>query len=322
MLILAMRLIETQLLYRLGAYLILHFLFIILFSSCTSEQTTEKQYLFLGHPYNWKNPYQVDPRLETLDYEPYSQIWLGGDVCSRTTEKESTLIYLDSLFHIGNPTTHWTLGNHDIQDGHIDWITNRTQRPTFYVDWVDGICLLVLNTNLFWHYGGQPAQVDCDQKMAQSELIHAVLDTIDQASHLVILHHLALFSELMKDSLGNPLELFNVNAPRIRMDCDSASYLKELIYPKLEQVKSKGIEIVLVGGDFGMRAKELAYQTPEDIWLLGSGINNSVSRSNVPDYVTTLAPDKVLIFKHWPESRKLEWNFVELNKLAGTKEEN
>ena len=294
------------------------FLFILLIInalSCDTPAKQEKKYLFLGHPYNWKMPDEVDPRLEKLNYASFDQIWLGGDVCSQTTKKESTLNYLDSLFDLGATTTHWTLGNHDIQNGHVNWITERTKRPTFYSDWLDGICLLVLNTNLFWYYDGNPSQVDCKEKIEQLNLIQSVLDTISSASHLVILHHHGLFCDLMKDEEGNPLDRFNVNAPNVRMTCDSSSFLTQRLYPQLEKVKKNNIEVILIGGDFGMRAKELAYKTPEGIWLLGSGINNSVSRSNVPDYVTTLDPDKVLVVNYQPVTQNLSWEFIELNTL-------
>ena len=294
------------------------FLLLSLFLSCnlSKPEQNQKQYLFLGHPYDWKNDSKVDPRLEKLEYNQYDQVWLGGDVCSQTTKKESTLEYLDRLFDLGANTTHWTLGNHDIQNGNLQWITTRTKRPTFYTDWVDGICLLVLNTNLFWYYDGNPAQDNCAEKEAQVQMIHAVLDTLQSASHLLILHHHGLFNHLMLDDFDEPLSLFNVNAPKIRMTCDSNSFLTTVLYPSLKKVKKKDIEVILVGGDFGMRAKEFSYQTPEGIWLLGSGINNSVSRSNVPDYVTSLDPDKVLVFKHWPEKSQLEWNFVELSQIS------
>ena len=112
-------------------YWIIFLALLSLIVSCSSPLPEEKTYLFLGHPYDWKDGYRIDPRLEQLDLQTYDQIWLGGDVCSRTTEKESTLEYLDSLFDLGSDRLHWTLGNHDVMFEQEHFITNRTGKNDF-----------------------------------------------------------------------------------------------------------------------------------------------------------------------------------------------
>ncbi len=72
-------------------------------------------YLYLGHPYQSNS--KVDKRLEEMDLSKFSQIWLGGDVCSETTQTQSTLTYLDNLFDLSNPGNFWSLGNQDIRNG-------------------------------------------------------------------------------------------------------------------------------------------------------------------------------------------------------------
>lgn len=291
------------------------FCVVLFLISCQPVEVPTKRYLFLGHPYSWLNPYKVDPRLEKLDYGVFDQVWLGGDVCAQTTEKISTLHYLDSLFDLDSEHLHWTIGNHDLRDGSEDQISQFTKRPSFYTTWIDGICLMVLNTNLFWFYDAPPPPVNCEEKAAQLEMVESVLDSIESATHLVVLHHHALLNDLKTDSTGAIIKTFNINPLSIRPTCDSTLELSPWLYPKLEKVQQKNVQVILIGGDFGMRAKEFAYQTPAGIWLLGSGINNSVPRSQVPDYVTSLDPDKVLILEHQPESGKLEWSFVLLDSL-------
>ena len=58
------------------------FFMIHLLGACHVREAPQR-YLFLGHPYDWADTSQVDPRLERLDYSPYKEIWLGGDVCVR-----------------------------------------------------------------------------------------------------------------------------------------------------------------------------------------------------------------------------------------------
>lgn len=282
--------------------------------NCHSEQDETKQYLFLGHSYNWHNPYKIDPRLEKFDFQKFDQVWLGGDVCAQTSEKESTLQYLDSLFDLDSDRLHWAIGNHDLKEGDLNLITRYTKRPDFYTTWVDGICLMVLNTNLFWFYDSAPPAVDCEKKEAQLAMIETVLDTIKDASHLVILHHHALLNKLKEDGQGNVSKVFNINPLTIRPGCDSTILLTSWLYPRLKQIQAKDISVILIGGDFGMRAKEFAFQTQEGIWLLGSGINNSVPLSQVPAYVTSLDPDKILMLEHRPGRRELSWSFVLLDE--------
>lgn len=281
---------------------------------CGKKETDEKTYIFLGHPYDWNDRARIDPRLEKLPFERFNQIWLGGDVCSHTTESPKALIYLDSLFHLSSPKIQWTLGNHDIMDGPASLITAKTGRPSFYSTWIDGFCLVVLNTNLFWPYPNKPPQENCEEKKAQQLLLEHITDTIQKASHLVILHHHALFTEL-KPAPEN--DAFNVNALGMQMTCDSGLLVTQWLYPRLVKVQKKGVQVVLIGGDVGMRSKSSAYQTAEGIWLLGSGINNSVNRQYAPDYVTTFDPDKVLIIKRKEKARSLNWVFVPLDSLAG-----
>lgn len=78
----------------------------------------------------------------------FHQVWLGGDVCAETTADASTLNYLDGLFDLKSPQTHWTLGNHDVRNGSLDWITAATGRPTYYAAYINDITLLVLNSSL------------------------------------------------------------------------------------------------------------------------------------------------------------------------------
>jgi hypothetical protein len=65
-----------------------------------------------------------------------------------------------------------------------------------------------------------------------------------------------------------------------------------------------------------MNAKTFAHRSAEGIWLLGSGINNSLDKDYVPDYVTNLQPDSVLVFTHHPQTRAFNWSFVRLRDLV------
>ena len=276
-----------------------------------------KSYLFLGHPYDWRRSDRLDPRLELIDFQKYDGIWLGGDVCSQTTAREATLAYLDSLIGLKNPATFWAVGNHDLMYGHTDRISTTTGRPFFYTHWLEGMCVLVLNTQLMWHNPWKQPVEACEEREAQLSLIHRLCDSLQAASHLVVLHHHALFNELKINDQGDTMRFFNVNAMPVRTGCPPQEVnVTETVYPWLVAVQNRGIQVVCIGGDFGMNAKTFAHRSAEGIWLLGSGINNSLDKDYVPDYVTNLQPDSVLILNHHPQTRTLDWSFVRLRDLV------
>lgn len=281
--------------------------FCLLLAGCNADSAPHR-YLFLGHPYDWGSENRVDPRLETFDYSPYDQIWLGGDVCARTAKQPETMDYLDSVFRLDR--VHWALGNHDWDYGNRENVLNRLPDPPFYTVWQDGFCLTVLNTNLFWPYPSLPPQEYCTEKAAQLEMIRQVADTISQASHWLILHHHALFSDKMVSPQQDTIRSFNVNPIPYYSTCDSVSEVSSTLYPELARAQNRGVDVICIGGDLGMRAKQFEFKTPEGIWLLGSGINNSVSREYAPEYVKDFGRDYML--EVWYQEGKMEWAFVPL----------
>lgn len=278
-----------------------------------SEQPKTEHILYIGHAYDWHYTDRLDRRLEKLDFKQYDQIWLGGDVCARTSENPATMAYLDSLLDFSK--VHWSLGNHEHDYGDVTNITAYLQRPTFYTHWQNGLCLLVLNTNLFWPYPGVPPQENCEQKAAQLALIQKVCDTLQAASHLVVLHHHALFTEKMLDDKGDTIRVFNVNPIPFMASCDSSLTVTDFLYPQLVALQKKGIHVLLIGGDFGMRSKQFEYTSAEGITFLGSGVNNTVSREYAPEYVTDFGPDYFLELYYQPLEKQLHWNFIPLGEV-------
>ncbi len=276
---------------------------------------TEKNYLFLGHTYDWLAENRIDPRLEFVDYSNFSGVWLGGDICARTTKDSLTLNYLDDLFQLKNENTHWAWGNHDLMEGDANLLRGATGRESYYTHYDDGLLLLVLNTNLYWHHPWNPPMEDCEAKTEHFNWLRGVLDTVQVASHLVVLHHHGLLNELKKQA-EETVTLGNVDAIPVRPLCDSILSFTDEIHPQLIQLEERGIEVVLVSGDVGMRSKGYEFTTTEGITILGSGVNNSLDMEFIPEYVTNLEPDSVLTLQYTPHDRQLSWSFVRLNELV------
>ena len=288
---------------------------IFLLAACRHDNSTHS-YLFLGHCYQWIGPGdRVDPRVAALPLDRYDQIWLGGDVCAKTTLQPATLVYLDSLFRFGRGNVHWTWGNHDIQYGNEDRLMATTGHPDYYARWVDGLLLVVLNTNLLQWPNSRPDSLFCKRMEGQYRMLETLADTVSAASHVVVLHHYCLLTNDLTAGRYDLDTVFNYYKPFLKVRCqpDDATFEKA-IYPLLKKIRNRGIEVVLVGGDLGQRAKSFEFQTADGIWFLGSGINNSVDPARAPAYVTNFGEDLVLVFRYAPERRALSWKFLLLNE--------
>ena len=289
---------------------IYYILFCLLFlvSACENSNNVtvpsiiEANYLFLGHIY--ETPSTIDNRLVHVDYSQYQQIWLGGDICSETTRKESTIDYLDDFFNLGSNTTHWTLGNHDIRNGNIDWITSCTGRKTFYSHHFDGITLLVLNTTF-----RKPA--DCEIMDEQMNLIRSITDTISHSSHLIVLTHHAMWGAI--DSRVKLSEFSNSDASWVPFECDPVVRFQDVVYPKLIDVQKRGIDVLWISGDLGQKATDYEFTSDEGIVFLGSGISAEIRWND--RFPTCGQQDKVLTLTHDIVDRKITWDFVNIENL-------
>lgn len=264
------------------------------------------RYLFAGHTYEWHTGgSKVDPRLERMNLQLYDQIWLGGDVCSEASLTLSTLQYIDSIFHLSAPGNHWALGNHDIRDGNVQWITSLTGRKTFYAYHFQGVTTMVMNTNL------TPAH--CEDLDDQFNMIVKVCDSISTSSHFIVLMHHAIWDGV--PGLPPPGTFSHTYFPFWNANCfakEGNTFLGQ-IYPLLLKVRERGIQVICLTGDMGANAKKFERVSDEGIVFLGCGLNNSYFTD--PEELSQQPEDLVLIFDHHPAERKLTWEFVEINRL-------
>jgi len=260
-------------------------------------------YLFMGHTYEYHYANnKVDPRIEQMDLSVYNGIWLGGDVCSESLMNYSTLLIIDSLFHLKAPNTHWALGNHDTRNGNWIWLEEFTGKKTYYASHYKGISYIVLNTSL--------TPYDCEQLEDQYRMIVNMCDTIEKSSHLIILMHHGLWEGV--PGLPSPVSYAQSNLKYYNFTCKSveSNFVNE-IYPRLVKVKEKGIEVICILGDMG--AKKIDYLSDDGIHFLGTGLNKSHYKD--PEERAASPADFILIFKHVPSKRLLTWEFYDLDKF-------
>jgi len=269
--------------------IIYYILFISLLTACTS--TEKAAYLHIPHTRTNKNIEVLDA-VKNLNYNKYDMLWLGGDMAIHTSEDDATMQLMNELFDLESPNTLWSLGNHDNTD--LDRVQRFTQRPAYYTHHHhNGITFLVLDTqdSLSNIVGEQQA------------MVNSVVDTIQMSSHLVILHHKLIWM------LGHPElearipDVTNGGTGETCVQCINPNNFYTEIYPKLMEVKKRGVEVLCIGGDIGFKAKEFEYQTKENIHFLASGIADD-----------TLV-NKVLVFEHDLNNKKLTWTFKDIKEL-------
>lgn len=276
---------------------ILKCVFIFFLFSCKKEKETVCEpfycesncYIHLSHTRTVSNP-NMDALVESINYSQFDMLLLGGDLAESTSADDITMNRVDSIFNVGSENTLWALGNHDYSD--LNKIEQYTNRPNFYATQRDGITFVVLDTQV------SSSNIVGDQK----NFLFGVLDTIQESTHLIILHHKLIW---MYDNpyLESQIQYVSNGSLGNCFYCLNPNNFNSEVYPKLIEVESRGVEVLCVGGDIGFYAKEFDYQTPEGINFLASGINFNE------------ANNKALIFHHNINNHTLSWEFRLLSDL-------
>lgn len=282
-----------------------YFIIILLFFgfSCkiVTERKENKEYIFLGHIYRWYNPTKVDIRIEKIDFSNYDKILLGGDLCAASSADYSTLTYLDGLFDLGSENTHWAIGNHDVDDGHPEWIKEFTGRDLFYAEFSEGFTIFNLNTRL-----------DNSMRNEQYNLFNDVCDTIENSSHLLMIMHNVVWDSVSTDF--NADDFANGNYPHWHTRISPFDFFYHSMYPKLVEVQNRGIQVICISGDLGQReTKYFEFESSEGIQFLASGINNSVTSDWLR--LRKLPPDHILILEHNTTEKTIGWKFYNLDEF-------
>ena len=266
--------------------------FLITFPIVAQEQLS---FLFVGHCSQIETAgTQVDYRVRQLNMSAYNGIWIGGDVCSESMLNYSTIQHIDTVFDLGNPETHWTLGNHDARNGNWEFYEEFTGRKTYYAYSSNEITYIILNTNL--------VPTNCNMINEQYEIISAVCDTIQQSKYLILLMHHGLWRDI--PDLPPPATYAHSDLIYWNANCDSVNTnFVNIVYPKLVEVKQRGIDVFCVMGDMGASKKKFEMDSVDGIHFLGCGLNE-----NHPD-------DLVLIFNYNTVSHELNYNFHNLDSL-------
>lgn len=282
------------------------FLSFLLLISCNAEDKYEDdpyilRYIFLGHIYEKNN---VDRRIEKMNLNIYDMILLGGDVCSETTSSYSTLQYIDKIFNLGSLNTHWTLGNHDVRNGNLEWIKEFTKRDLYYSAKYNNLTIFNLNTSLNTLGAESTHLIN-----KQFEYLKNFCDTLINTSFFIVIMHHIVWAPL--DTSFKILEVANTNNNNWPAKIYPDATFTDSIYPMLKNVAERGIQVICVSGDAGKKSKKCyEFTTNENIVFLTAGVNDT-KKKDLPDNVK-YTPDKFIVFYNDTLNNRLWWEFKNL----------
>jgi len=276
--------------------LLYFFSILLLLSSCKKEEETPiaetpKEIIHIGHTKTDQEGEIVDV-LQNINFSEYQLICHGGDVDQNTSTNEGIMEDWNDLFDFGSQRTLWTLGNHDVDNRNI--IQQYTNRESYYAYTFGKTTFLVLDTQL-------DESTIIDQQL---ELFNNVCDTISDSSSLVILTHL-LFWLPDNDELEPQIDDIANGKFGTCFYCTKSNNFYDDLYPRLKELRDRGIQVLCIAGDLGVKLNQFEYQTEDGIFFLASGL----------DFLNPDAVNQVLLLHYNDQSEQLEWEFEAVESL-------
>lgn len=269
-------------------------LFLYLMSSFNHHSNNTEHYLFLGHVYN--ATHTIQPKIAEINFSNYDRIWLGGDILIEGGNEIQYWQNLDTLIGISQPQVQYALGNHDIRDGNIQWYEEITKRKSYNYYIKNSTISVCLNTML------NPSM--CEELNNQFDLIKNICDTITDSKHLFFFFHNGIWGQPDTSFPGigsyahDDLKYWNAN-------CDnSQTTFLNVIYPMLNEVVNRNINVYCILGDTGTNSKKFYKQSDTGVHFFASGIYQMESEKN-----------NVLIFDHDLQSDIVTWGFHDVDSL-------
>ena len=273
-----------------------HFALLIalgLLNACTAKKepivSPNTKILHLSHTRS-DEAGKVSEKLAAIDFFSFDVLCLGGDLDLDTSADSATLQVWDDLFHLGEPSTLWALGNHDVS--HRPLIGQFTGRPAFYAWTERSVTFLVLDT-----------QADASQIIGdQLAFLQTVTDTISESKQLIVLTHKLIWMYGNSDLEDQIDQVANGELGSCDY-CTNPNNFYADVYPRLLEVRNRGIGVYCIAGDIGFRTSSFEYLTPDGIHFLASGID--VNKED----------NLVLLLELDDSAGLLDWQFKPLQDL-------
>ncbi len=236
-----------------------HFCLIICILCSCKTKDENFTFAFISHTRLNDNSGIIE-KVSQANLKKYDILLLGGDLANLSSENDSILQKLDTIFDLSNINTLWALGNHDYTQPKL--IEKYTKRPSYYSHYQNKTSFLVLDT-----------QLDSSKiSNQQLDLFNLVTDTLKESKNLIILTHKLIWLRDHQE-LDNQINQIS-NGHKGNCDyCIQENNFYQDIYPKLVALKNKGFNIYCLAGDIGFNTHKFEYLTDDGIYFYASGMN-------------------------------------------------
>jgi hypothetical protein len=266
-----------------------------------SQDASMLKFIFMPHPRTEDNVNQsVNPSIAKIDFSKYAVKMLGGDITYSTSKNAATLDYVDSIFDLSNPNTLWSFGNHDVESGNRALIKTYTGRDSYYAYNRNKVTFMVLDCEL-----NAESFSRTFIKNDQLQMVKNVCDSIKESRFLILLHSRFIWM-INNPDLKNRLTDSIAASSR---SMDTTNFYSD-IYPLLQKVKAKGIQILVFGGD---KAKVNIVYSPEDSMTFYT----ARMANDFPDSV-----NNVIVMDYNEQNSTISCNYVTLANIAKVGEDN
>jgi hypothetical protein len=260
-----------------------------------SQNDSVLKFIFISHPRSEDQVHQsVYTGIAKIDFTKYDVKMLGGDITYSTSKDSATLAYCDNLFNLGSPNTLWSFGNHDVQSGHRALIKKFTGRESFYSYSRNGVTFIVLDTEL-----DANSFSSTFIKGDQLQMVKNVCDSITASRYLILLHSRFMWminSDYFKTRLTDSIAASS-------RSMDTTNFYSD-VYPLLQKVKNKGIQVLVFGGD---KSKiNIAYSPEDSITFYAARLAD-----DLPDSV-----NNVIVLNYNLQNKEIICNFVPLAEMT------
>ncbi len=235
----------------------------LMLTSCGEDEVPVEQiedevaFNFIGHP-RMSNIGEINPQLLNVNWKEKGPLVLGGDLDKETAINIDVLNSYDDVLEFSDPNTILSLGNHDYANLE-DWET-LTGRKTFYTT--------TLDKTVFFISDNQSDKGSL--KGEQLELFDAVMDSISDSNTFIFLSHKLLWLS-GNAALTEDLNMIPNGGAGDCWHCTNENNFYQVVYPKLVELKNKGIQVICLAGDVGKRVSFYERQTEDNIYFLANG---------------------------------------------------
>jgi hypothetical protein len=235
------------------------FIFVAIAFSCkeSASNDVKTSYIYVSHTRTDTND-SIYNKLYGIDFSKYDMTLLGGDLAMNSFKNDTVINHLNRLFNLKSPTTLWSVGNHDQTSDNTFY--KHTGKHKYHAYNKDHINFITLNS--------QDSLSSIIGK--QKEFLFNVLDTTTTQAIVIMTHKLIFMNG--HSYLENQIhKICNANKGSC-YHCHNPNNFYDEIYPKLVELKKKGVQILWIGGDLGYKASAFEFEDTQGIVFLGNGL--------------------------------------------------